>query len=99
MSTTVDDLTLRVRLSYGFRADVPRSKIASVRIVQPPWWGGIGAHMVGRRAWLVNTRRGPAVEVRLTEPITARVLGLPVTVERLLVGSADPDRLMADLGR
>jgi hypothetical protein len=88
-----------VRLAYGFHADVPRSKITSVRIVHPPWWGGIGAHMVGRRAWLVNTRRSDAVEVQLSEPITARVLGFPVKVERLLVGTNDPDRLMADLGR
>lgn len=98
MNTTVDDLTLRVTWGPFFVAMVPRSRITSVRVVDPPWWGGVGAHLVGRRAWLVNTRRGPAVEVRLDEPVPARVLGVPVKVERLLLGAKDPDRVVADLG-
>ena len=97
MKTAVDASTLRVTWGPFFSAEVPRSAIESVEVVKAPWWGGVGAHLVGRRAWLVNTRAGDAVELRLREPVKARVLGVPVTAERLLVGGKDPEALAAQL--
>ncbi len=97
MKTAVDASTFRVTWGPFFSAEVPRSAIESVEVVRPPWWGGIGAHLVGRRAWLVNTGRGDAVELRLREPVQARVLGVPVKAERLLVGAEDPEALAAQL--
>ena len=97
MNAFVDGDDLRVTWGPFFRSLVPLSAIASVQVVDPPWWGGIGVHLVGRRAWLVNTRRGPAVELRFAQRVPARLLGFPLRLDRLLVGSREPEALAARL--
>lgn len=93
----VDDLTVRVRWGPLFRADIPRTAVASVRTVTPPRWAGIGVHMV-RGGWIVNARFGDAAELRFHEPVPARTLGIGIRPKRLLLGVEDPDALVADLG-
>lgn len=95
MKAVVEGSVLRVTWGPFFTATIPRSAITSAQVVDPPWWGGIGVHLVGRRAWLVNTRRGPVVELRFDEPVRARTLGIPLRLERLLVSSLEPEALAA----
>jgi hypothetical protein len=96
-AVTVDDLTVRVRFGPLFRADIPRSAIAAVRVVRPSRWWGVGVHQI-RDGWVVNTRLGQAVELRFHEPVRATFVVAPIHPRRLVLGVADPDALVADLG-
>lgn len=93
----VDDLAVRIRAGFLFRADIPRTAITAVRTVTPPRWTGIGVHMI-KGGWILNSTFGQAVELRFHEPVPARAMGLPIRPGRLLLGVVDPDALVADLG-
>lgn len=87
---------VRVRMSWAFRADVPRSSIHSVRRAHNPFPGSFGAHG-WRGRWLVNGAAGPLVAFELEPADRARVMGIPVRLGELLVSVEDPDDLVAIL--
>jgi hypothetical protein len=86
---------VRVRMAWGFRADVPRPSLRSPRRV--PNAISIGVHG-WRGRWLVNGAAGPLVAVAIDPPAPARVLGFPVRLRELIVSVEDPDAVIAALG-
>jgi hypothetical protein len=92
----VDGEHLRVHVDPWFRVDVPRSVVTSVDIVTPSWLAGFGVHH-WRGAWVVDGRREDAVDVKLSEPVRGRMLGIPVRVRRLQLGVEDLDGLKSAL--
>lgn len=92
----VADDVVRVRLSWIFRADIPRSSIAGVRAYDGPVWGW-GAHGWGGR-WLVNGSSKNLVELDVDPPAVARVTGVPIRrLRRLRVSVVDRAGLLAAL--
>lgn len=91
----VDD-DVRVRMSWGFRADIPRTAVVGARA----WKGrrplSIGVHG-WRGRWLVNGSRKGLVVIDLDPPQRARVCGLPVSLRELVVSVEHPDDLVAAL--
>ena len=94
----VDDERVRVHVSPFFRADVPRDAIELVHVVKPSILAGFGVHH-WKGVWLVNGRRGPAVELLLHARVKGSMLGLPVGIRRLQLGVGDPAALAAELNR
>jgi hypothetical protein len=92
----VDGDAVRVHVGPFFQAEVPRSAIESVSVVKPSILAGFGVHH-WKGVWLVNGRRGPAVELRLAARIRGSMLGIPVGVRRLQLGVGDPAALAAEL--
>ena len=91
----VDEDTLRVRMGWAFRAEVPLDSIASagrgedVRMTR-------GVHG-WRGDWLVNGDGTGIVELRLDPPARAATGGIPIRLERLRVSLEDPEGLIAAL--
>ncbi|MDP2711202.1 MAG: hypothetical protein Q8O56_08275 [Solirubrobacteraceae bacterium] len=90
----VDPVRVRVRMSWGFRADVPRSSIRSARHAGSAL--SIGVHGWGGR-WLVNGASGPLVALAIDPPARARTLGVPLRLRELTVSVDDPDAVIAAL--
>jgi hypothetical protein len=90
----LDSERLRVRLGWGFRGDVPRPSIRSVRRVSDSV--SIGAHG-WRGRWLVNGATGPLVAMAIDPPASARVLGVPIRLCELVVSVDDPATVVAEL--
>lgn len=102
-SVEVADGEVRVRLGAAFRVTFPRASVGRAEVKPAPkrlsWrgWGlGIGAHGYAGR-WLVNTSMRGLVEIDLTVPARARLLGVPVKVRSLCVSMAVPDELVEEL--
>jgi hypothetical protein len=74
---------VRVRMGWGFSADVPRGSIRSARPVAEKRWS-IGVHG-WRGRWLVNGAGGPLVAIEIAPPARARVLGIRVRLHKLIV--------------
>jgi hypothetical protein len=86
--------TVRVRMSWGFRADIPRSSIRSVS----PTGDRISIGVHGWRGrWLVNGAGGPLVTLRIEPPARAYMAGLPVELRELTVSVDDPAGVAAAL--
>jgi hypothetical protein len=90
----LDPELVRVRMGWGFRADVPRSSIRSVRRVRNAV--SIGVHG-WRGRWLVNGAAGPLVALAIEPPAPARTLGIPIRLRELIVSVDDPDAVAAEL--
>jgi hypothetical protein len=86
---------VRVRMGWGFSADIPRASIRSVRRVESAMWS-MGAHG-WRGRWLVNGARGPIVLIEIDPPVHARTIRIPSGLCELLVSVDDPDALVAAL--
>ncbi len=94
-SITLDEQFLRVRMSWFFRADVPRNAIRGVK----PFTGvvgGWGAHG-WRGAWLVNGSSKGIVSIDVHPVARARVMGVPVKLRVLQVSVESPGELVAAL--
>ena len=91
----VDDVELRVQMSYAFRLAVPRSSIRSaVPDDRRVWcWGVHG----WRGVWLVNGSSHGIVRIDIDPAARGRVLGWPVRVRTLLVAVEDPSALVASV--
>jgi hypothetical protein len=82
----IDGDTIRVRMSWAFRARFTRGDISTVGKHRPVV--SIGAHGF-RGRWLVNGAHRPIATVKLALPGRARVLGFPVRLRELLVSVDD----------
>jgi hypothetical protein len=87
---------VRVRMGWGFRAEVPRTSIRSVRRVRNTV--SIGVHG-WRGRWLVNGAAGPLVAIAIEPSAPARVMGFPIRLRELTVSVEDPDAVIAALTR
>jgi hypothetical protein len=85
---------VRVRMGWGFRADVPRPSIRAARRARNSI--SIGVHG-WRGRWLVNGAAGPNVAVAIDPSAPARVLGFPIRLRELMVSVEDPDAVIAEL--
>ena len=93
---SVDGATMRVELGLLFTCSVPLAAVEQARPSRTSWWA-VGAHTNLRGTWIINTDVGPAVDVTLARPLRGRTLGVPVKVRRLILGVAEPDRLLEQL--
>jgi hypothetical protein len=93
----VDGDTLRARMGWMFRAEVPIASITDARPFKG-LVGGIGVHG-WRGTWLVNGGIRGVVDIAIDPPGRARVMGVPVRLRRLQVGVKSPEELIAALGR
>jgi hypothetical protein len=83
------------RMGWGFRARFPVSAVERAeRVSERPLSRGVHG-FAGR--WLVNGSADGLVAIDLAPAQTARVLGVPVRLTRLLVSVAEPDALIARL--
>ena len=87
---------VRVRMSWGFQADVPRDAIGSLRRVR--FVSSIGVHG-WRGRWIVNGAAGPLLGIAIDPPVRARAVGLRVRLRELFVSLDDPDAVAHALGR
>ncbi len=90
-SIEVGPSEVRVRMGWAFRAVIPRRAVRSVRRDDGPVRGW-GVHGWNGR-WLVNGSSRGLVRVELDD-VRARVIGVPVRLETLRVGTTEPDRLV-----
>ena len=86
---------VRVRMSWGFHADVPRSSIRSVRRVRKNFFS-FGVHG-WRGRWLVNGAAGPLVALQVDPPVRARAVRFPIRLRELTVSVDDPDAIVTML--
>jgi len=86
---------VRVRMGWSFSGDVPRVSIRTAHPVGEKRWS-IGVHG-WRGHWLVNGARGPLVAIEIAPPARARVLGIRVRLEELIVSVEAADTLIAAL--
>lgn len=94
----VGDTAVRVRMGWGFRAEVPRSAIRAAHVQTRLPFLGWGVHGWNGR-WLVNGSSRGLVRIDLDPTQRARVTGWPVKLRELWVSVDDPDGLVAALGR
>ena len=86
----VDGETVKVRMSWAFRAKFPKSAVMEVVNFRPVV--SVGVHG-WRGRWLVNGANRPIAVVRLSEPARGYVIGFPVNLRELLVSVDDRDAL------
>jgi hypothetical protein len=89
----VDGDVVRVRMGWGFRADIRRSSVVEARRERYVWWA-YGVHG-WRKRWIVNGSGHDVVALALDPLGRGRVLGAPVRVRELWVSVDDPDGLRA----
>ena len=91
----VDDETLRVRMGWAFRLDVPRPHVRDVRLDdrRVTGWGVHG----WRGKWLVNGSSAGVVRIELEPPRRARTGPVPISVRELRVSVEDPEGLVGML--
>jgi hypothetical protein len=91
----VDDGEVRVRMSWLFSLDAPRSQLhAAVRDHGRVW--GWGAHG-WRGNWLVNGSSQRLVRLEFEPPVHARTAGFPIRVRQVRVSVEDPCGLLTAL--
>jgi hypothetical protein len=90
----IDGGTIRVRMSYAFRARFTRGDISDVRSHRMVV--SIGAHG-WRGRWLVNGAHRPIARITFAIPVRARVLGFGVQLRELLVSVDDVAELQRAL--
>jgi hypothetical protein len=86
----IDGNTIRVRMSYAFRARFSRGDISAVATHRPVV--SIGVHG-WRGRWLVNGAHRPIARITFALPVRARVVGITVHVRELLVSVDDVAQL------
>jgi len=90
----IDGNTIRVRMSYAFRARFSRGDISAVATHRPVV--SIGVHG-WRGRWLVNGAHRPIARITFALPVRARVVGITVHVRELLVSVDDVAQLQRAL--
>jgi hypothetical protein len=82
----IDGDTIRVRMSFAFRARFTRGDVSAVSAHRTVV--SIGVHG-WRGRWLVNGAHRPIARITLALPAQARVLGVRVRLRELLVSVDD----------
>lgn len=82
----IDGDTIRVRMSYAFRARFTRGDVSAVSAHRTVV--SIGVHG-WRGRWLVNGAHRPIARITLALPVNARVVGFRVGLRELLVSVDD----------
>ena len=90
----VDGDTIRVRMSWAFRAKFTRGDISTITANRPVV--SVGVHGWNGR-WLVNGANRPVAKIAFALPAHARVLGFRVSLRELLVSVADVAELQRAL--
>ena len=86
---------VKVRMAWGFRANIKRSAIRSARHESRRTISR-GAHgLFGR--WLVNTTGSGLITLELDPPQRGWVLGYPVRVREVTLSPADPDGFLDEV--
>jgi hypothetical protein len=93
----LDGDTLRVRMGWSFRAEIPVAQITAVEHRQG-LVGGIGVHG-WRGSWLVNGATTGLVAITVDPPVRAWAVGMPVKLHQLTLSLEEPDALSGALGR
>ena len=89
--------TLRVRMGWAFRADIPRRSFRRAALHRDVWWA-IGVHSDRRfKSWLVNGSSKGIIFLDLLPPAEGRAGPFPVTIERLGLGLEDPEGFLRQL--
>jgi len=93
----VTEQFVRVRMSWAFRAEIPRS---AIRSIEPDHgvvtgWGvhGLGGH------WLVNGSSKGMIRLELDPPVRAWMSGFPIRLRVLRVSLEDPESVLRVLAR
>ena len=93
----VDDVEVRVRMGWAFRAAIPRADARGAERRDIKAWMGIGVHGWGGE-WLVNGSTQGVVTIEIDPPAPARVIGVvPVRLRRVHVSVTEPDALVTTL--
>ncbi|PYS47502.1 MAG: hypothetical protein DMG13_27760 [Acidobacteria bacterium] len=93
----VDNEQVQVRMGWAFRSRFPCSVVVSVwELDRRPVSRGVHG-FAGR--WLVNGSGRGVVNIQLSPPQRAYVMGFPVRLELLMVSVAEPSALAAALGQ
>lgn len=86
----IDGDRVRVRMGWGFHADLARASIVDVRPRPYVWWA-YGVHYAGRGRWIVNGSGHDVVAVVLDPRGRARTLGIPIKVREVWVSLENPE--------
>jgi hypothetical protein len=93
----IDNKQVRVRMSWAFHSDFPRTVIASVSLMET---NGIilsrGVHGFAGR-WLVNGSGQGIVTIELMPKQSGHVIGFPIRLRQLLVSVEEPMELIEAL--
>ena len=91
----VDGGEVRVRMSWGFAAQFPKSAVKGVsRLARKPISRGVHG-FAGR--WLVNGSGNGIVIIDLDPPQRGYVMGFPVKLRQLMVSMEEAERFMVVL--
>ena len=91
----VTDTAVVVQLGLAWRVTIPRTSIVAARREARTTLSA-GAHG-WRGRWLVNTVGRNLVNLTIDPAVTARLLGVPVTVRDLAISLEDPAAFLAEL--
>jgi hypothetical protein len=86
----IDGDTIRVRMSWAFRARFTRGDVSAV--VPNRTVVSIGVHG-WKGVWIVNGAHRPIARITMALPVSARILGVRVSVRELLVSVDDVAQL------
>ena len=90
--------TLRIRMGWAFRAQIPRRSVRRAALHRDVWWA-IGVHSDLRfKTWLVNGSSKGIVFLDILPPAKGRMGPFRITIERLGLGLEDPDGFVRELG-
>jgi len=90
----IDGNTIRVRMSWAFRAKFTRGDVSGVGTHRPVV--SVGVHG-WRGRWLVNGANRPIARITFALPVKARVLGVGIQLRELLVSVDDVAELQRAL--
>jgi hypothetical protein len=83
--------SVRVRMGWGFRAEIPRR---AVRVIRPDTAAVTGWGVHGWRGqWLVNGSSSGLVRLEIEPTVQAWVTGVPVRLRSLRLSLESPDAL------
>jgi hypothetical protein len=93
----VDAREVRIRMGWGFHADVPLASIRRVVLAERPFfaWGAHG----WRGRWLVNGSSTGIVAIEIDPPTRGWAIGFPLRLRVVYVSLADPDGFITALAR
>lgn len=91
----IDDEQVRVRMSWGFSADFPKTAVKAMsRLARRPISRGVHG-FAGR--WLVNGSGDGIVTIDLEPRQPGYVMGFPIKLRQLMVSVEQPEQLMRAL--